>query len=449
MENAQCPCVIGMITAVVGIQFGDEGKGKIVDFLSSRFDYVVRFNGGRNAGHTVVVEDKKFKFHVVPSGALRTRNAVLGNGMVIDLRSLLDEIDMVKAINPEVSVFVSNRAHVVTPLHKLLDRKEEEARGPSKIGTTFEGIGPTYEDKYARTGIRVEDLDSKEKLTEKLLLITRMKKSLLGDDCPDSSEIDNMVSELHSMGKKLEGFIASTEMLVNKSWKDGKNIIFEGANGTLLDIDFGIFPFVTSSNTIAGFISAGAGFSFRKVNTVIGVVKAYVSKVGAGPFPSELHGETADMLREFGHEYGTTTGRPRRVGWLDIPALKYTIQMSDVDVLAVTNLDTLGNMEEIFVGTKYSYPDSDEEVFHPDTRHLNELAKLKIEYTKMSSWGPMDDDAKKEIIHNGPKALPKELRDYIRFIEEKTERPVGIISFGSGRKNTLIMDGLDLPKEIK
>lgn len=438
-----------MITAVVGIQFGDEGKGKIVDFLSSRFDYVVRFNGGRNAGHTVVVDENKFKFHLVPAGALRTKNVVLGNGMVIDIKSLMDEIRMVKEINPGIGISLSNRAHVVTPLHKLLDKKEEEARGPSRIGTTFEGIGPTYEDKYARSGVRVEDLLSVETLREKLGLIARMKASLLGDQLPSTEEIDSMAKDLFREGSSLREYITSTEIVVNRAFEEGRSILFEGANGTLLDIDFGIFPFVTSSNTIAGFISCGAGFSFRKVDTVIGVVKAYTSKVGAGPFPTEIHGETADRLRELGHEYGTTTGRPRRVGWLDVPALKYTIKISDVDRLALTNLDTLGGMDEIYIGTHYVHPDSSEEIFSPDSRHLDTLGEYEVKLRKMSSWGIMDDELKKEIIRSGPDAFPPELKDYLKFVEESTGRKIGIVSFGSGRKNTIIMDGLNLPDEQK
>ncbi len=438
-----------MNTAVVGIQFGDEGKGKIVDFLSGRFDYVVRFNGGRNAGHTVVVEDRKFKFHLVPSGSLRTRNVVLGNGMVIDINSLIEEIEMAREINPGMNLFLSNRAHVVTPLHKLLDKKEEDARGPSKIGTTFEGIGPAYEDKYARSGIRVEDLLSLDLLKEKLDLIRRMKLALLGDDAPSSEEMDAMALKLHEDGEKLRQYITSTERLINRSHDAGNNILFEGANGSLLDIDYGIFPFVTSSNTIAGFISCGAGFSFRKVDSVIGVVKAYVSKVGAGPFPTEISGERAERLREFGHEYGTTTGRPRRVGWLDIPALKYTILLSDVNTLAVTNLDTLGKMDEIYIGEKYVVPGNEEEIFDPDTRHLDKLGNFSVKYRKMETWGEMEDTLKKEIVESGEEAFPVELRDYLRVIEDLTGRKVGIVSFGSGRKNTIIMDGLKLPGPVR
>lgn len=437
-----------MITAVVGIQFGDEGKGKVVDFLSSRFEYVVRFNGGRNAGHTVVVEDRKFKFHLVPSGALRTRNVVLGNGIVVDVHALIEEIEMAREINPGINVFLSNRAHVVTPLHKLLDKKEEDVRGPSKIGTTFEGIGPAYEDKYARTGVRVEDLLSLELVRQKLELITNMKSSLLGGDRPSPKDLDDMSRQLHEDGVKLRDYITSTEKLINDSWKEGRNILFEGANGSLLDIDFGIFPFLTSSNTIAGFISCGAGFSFRKVDTVIGVVKAYVSRVGAGPFPTEISGDVADRLREFGHEYGTTTGRPRRIGWLDIPALKYSILLSDVDTLAVTNLDTLGNMDEIYIGEKYVVPGVKEELLDPDIRRLENMGEMTVKLRKMKSWGEMEDSLKKEIIQSGPEALPAELKNYLKAIENLTGKKIGIVSFGSGRRNTIIMDGLKLPEPV-
>lgn len=435
--------------AVVGIQFGDEGKGKVVDFLSDRFDVVVRFNGGSNAGHTVVVGDRNFKFHLLPSGALRCSSVVLGNGTVINPKTLLDEIKMVREINPGIKVYVSNRAHVVTPLHKVLDKKEEEVRGPSKIGTTFEGIGPAYEDKYARTGIRIEDLLSLDRIREKLDLISRMKESLLGNDMPSGHDIEDISTELYRQGKELSPYISSTESVVNSAHEEGRNILFEGANGTLLDIDFGIFPFVTSSNTVAGFLSCGAGFSFRKVRTVIGVIKAYTSKVGAGPFPTEISGEAAERLRELGHEYGTTTGRPRRVGWLDIPALKYTIRMSDIDTLAVTNIDTLGQMDEIKIGLNYVHPGSEGEIYHPETGHVNNLEGLEVNFRNVKPWGILDDGTKKEIIENGPSAFPKELMEYLRIIEEKTGRKIGIVSFGRVRENTIIMDGLELPEAGK
>ncbi len=433
-----------MITAVVGIQFGDEGKGKIVDFLSGRFHFVVRFNGGRNAGHTVVVGQEKYKFHLVPAGGLRTKNIVLANGMVIDPIALVDEIRAVQRVNPDLRIHISNKAHVVTELHRAIDRKEEELRGASKIGTTSQGIGPTYEDKYSRNGIRIEDLSSRSAIKEKLLAIRRMKGELLKSY--SDADIERIAESLYNSGKSLEKYVEPTDRLLNLAWSQKKDILFEGANGALLDIDFGLFPYVTSSNTVAGFISCGAGLSFRKVDTVIGVMKGYVSKVGAGPFPTELSGSLADKLREAGHEYGTTTGRPRRVGWLDLPALRYSIRVSDIDLLAVTNLDTLGLMDKISLGESYVNRKTGEEITDPDAAHMKRIEDYDVKYRELKSWGEIDNSLRKEIVENGLEAMPSELKEYLKMIEMETGRKVGIISFGNRREYTIVTDSLKLPE---
>ncbi|MCL5783029.1 MAG: adenylosuccinate synthase [Candidatus Thermoplasmatota archaeon] len=425
-----------MISAVLGMQFGDEGKGKITDFLSDRFQVAVRFNGGGNAGHTVVVKDKTYKFHLVPSGSLRCETVILGNGMVIDPHALNQEIDNLRGSQCKASIRISKMAHVVTPMHKILDRKEEEIRSKLSIGTTAQGIGPTYEDKYARTGIRMVDLLSTEILREKIDTIFRMKEGLLKDtEFSSPSARETMVLDLFRSGKLLEPYMEYTEVTVRQLYDEGKSILFEGAQGTMLDIDFGMYPFVTSSNALAGALSLGAGFPFRKVDYVIGVVKAYMSKVGAGPFPTEIQGDDAHNLRELGHEYGTTTGRPRRVGWLDIPLLRYAIKMNDADALAITRLDTLGEMDKIRVCLSYK-KDGQEIDYIPRT--FREMDDLELKYTDIKPWGKISESVVKE--HNFA-ALPGPMKDYIKLIEDQLKVPVDVISLGQGRENTLVRDG--------
>lgn len=424
-----------MIGAVLGLQFGDEGKGKITDFLGDKFQVAVRFNGGNNAGHTVVVNGKKYKFRLISSGALRSETVVLGNGMVIDPFALIEEITNLRDSKCKAAIKISKMAHVVTPMHKVLDRKEEELRSKLKIGTTAQGIGPTYEDKYARTGIRMTDLQNLDIIREKIETIYMMKQSLLvNSEYSDSAAREKMAKDLFEAGRKLEPYLEYTEVTIRNLYEAGKNILFEGAQATMLDIDFGMYPFVTSSNALAGALSLGAGFPFRKVDYVIGVVKAYMSKVGAGPFPTELLGNEADHLRELGHEYGTATGRPRRVGWLDLPMLKYSIKMNDVDALALTRLDTLGEMDKIMVCTSYQR-DGVELDYIP--RSFKELDELKLTYTEAKSWGKLSDDV---INANDFKSLPQNMKDYIAMIERELKIPVDVISLGEGREHTLLRE---------
>ncbi|MHB1470181.1 MAG: adenylosuccinate synthase [Thermoplasmataceae archaeon] len=424
-----------MLAVVLGMQFGDEGKGKITDYLSENFDVVVRFNGGNNAGHTVVTSQGKFKFHLIPSGSLRSSVVILGNGMVIDPYSLIDEIENLKKANPDVQIKISKMAHVVTPIHKYLDKSEENVRGGLSIGTTAQGIGPTYEDKYARTGVRVIDLLEKSIVTEKIETIYRMKENLLADSpYREKSEREKLAADLHEAGKKLMQYMDYTENLIYRFSQEKKNILFEGAQGTMLDIDFGMYPFVTSSNTLAGALSSGSGFPFRKIQRVIGVIKAYMSKVGSGPFPTEIEGDLAVRLRDLGHEYGTTTGRPRRVGWLDLPLLNYASRLNDVDSFAITNVDTLGKLDEIKVCEKY-LKDGKEVDFIP--RSLEEIKTISISYKTIRPWGNLDI----ENIFSSPDGqydrLPVELRNYVELIEKNTGKPVEIISLGERRENTI------------
>lgn len=424
-----------MIGAVLGLQFGDEGKGKITDFLSDKFNVAVRFNGGGNAGHTVVADGKKYKFRLMPSGSLRCETVILGNGMVIDPIALTEEIRNLRESRCKAAVKISKMAHVVTPMHKVLDKKEEEVRSKLSLGTTAQGIGPTYEDKYARTGIRMTDLQSIEIIREKIDTIYRMKQSLLSDsEFSDPARREEIVQELFRAGAELEPYFEYTEVTIRRLYDSGKSILFEGAQGTMLDIDFGMYPFVTSSNALAGALSLGAGFPFRKVDYVLGVVKAYMSKVGAGPFPTELLGEQAEKLREIGHEYGTATGRPRRVGWLDLPMLKYSIKMNDVDALALTRLDTLGEMDSIRVCTSY-LRNGEELDYIP--RSFKELDELELTYVDVPSWGILSEEALNAQDYN---KLPANMRSYVEFIEKELGVPVDVISLGEGREHTLVRE---------
>lgn len=423
-----------MITVILGLQFGDEGKGKVTDYLSGKYSTVVRFNGGNNAGHTVVTDKGAHKFYLIPAGALRSSNVVLGNGMVIDPFGLLEEIEKLKAVHAGVHIKISRLAHVVTPLHKFLDKAEEQVRDRLRIGTTAQGIGPTYEDKYARTGIRMVDLLDREILSDKVSTICRMKKALLEGSEYESEESRNeMIDRLIEAGKEISKYLDYTEDFIFNSYERGENILFEGAQGTMLDIDFGIYPFVTSSNTLAGAVSNGSGFPFRKVDSVIGVVKAYTSRVGAGPFPTELDGKKAENLRNYGNEYGTTTGRPRRVGWLDLNLVSYAIRINDVDTIALTKVDTLGQMPEVLVGEKYVL-DGKEISYIP--RSHDELGSVEVTYSEFRPWGDLSDIGKggKEIRYSD---LPVELKEYIEYVENRVKRPVEIISLGADRNKTI------------
>lgn len=424
-----------LVSVVVGLQFGDEGKGKVTDYLSAKHDVVIRYNGGGNAGHTVVTQTGTFKFHLIPSGALQSEVVILTNGMVIDPIALNDEIKRLKELNPKIKIEVSEHASVVTDLHKYLDLAEEDARKALRIGTTAQGIGPTYEDKYGRTGLRMADLLDPVILKEKMLLVTRMKQSLIeGSEFIYESRLDDMVLKLHESGKILKPYLKDTCNSIQKYYSEGKNIMFEGAHGALLDIDFGIYPYVTSSNTVAGAITNDSGFSFRKVREVIGVAKAYVSKVGNGPFPTEIKGKNAEFLRQLGSEYGTTTGRPRRVGWLDIPALKYSIMINDADSISLTKIDTLGKLSSINIGISYTLDGNPLESFPSDFRALE---KVKVEYEQAEPWGEITESIIEDVKRKSIAGFPFELRRYISRIEQFLGVPVKIISFGSRRDMTL------------
>ncbi|MCL4323244.1 MAG: adenylosuccinate synthase [Candidatus Thermoplasmatota archaeon] len=422
-----------MRSLVLGLQFGDEGKGKITDFISGKDSVLVRYNGGTNAGHTVVTGKGTFKFHLLPAGSLRSKTIVLGNGMVIDPEALISEIKTILPENPELRILVSSAANVVTKLHKAIDKSQEEMRGASKIGTTSHGIGPTYEEKYSRNGIRIEDLKDVNIVRKKLSLISKMRESeLRGTEYQSEEKLDELANELASSWPSIKNFVTRTESFLFESVRSGEEMVFEGGHGTLLDIDFGSYPYVTSSNTVSGAIHTGSGVSLRKINRIIGVIKSYTSRVGEGPFPTELKGQEADKLREAGSEYGTTTGRPRRVGWLDIPLIKYASELNDVDELSITKLDVLGAFKEISICKSYD---------HSITNPMNVLLgfeKTVPEYITMDSWGILKESEIQHIVETGYKSVPQEMKDYIGTIEKMCNKPVKIISIGKIRESTII-----------
>ncbi len=415
-----------MISVIVGMQFGDEGKGKITDFLSSNYDDVVRFNGGNNAGHTVVIDGKKIKFHLIPSGAMQANTVILGNGMVIDPIKLLDEIKQLKLARENIKIMISGRASVVTELHRILDKKEEELRSNSSIGTTSQGIGPAYEDKYGRLSIKMYDLSSINIIKSKLNHLIALKGLLTGP-----VDIEKLAMDLYSAGSQLYEYIGDASEFLDNEYKLGKNIIFEGAQGAMLDIDFGTYPFVTSSNTIAGSVSTGSGFSFRKVDSVIGVFKAYTTKVGSGIFPTEIN---EDYLRIAGNEYGTTTGRPRRTGWLDIPMLRYAAYLNDVNTMAITKLDVLGKLNKIRIGVSYTIDGKEYNKF-PDK--IDPESEINVNYEDFDTWGDISSRIS-GYLSSGYSSLPYNMRKYIEFIEDSLNYSIDVISLGEERKSTIV-----------
>jgi len=397
-----------MNVAVIGMQFGDEGKGKIVDYLARDFDITARYCGGSNAGHTVIYEGKKFKLHLVPSGVLQGKIGVLGNGMVIDLEVLKKELQEIREAGIEPRIIISSRAHVVTPLHREMDALEDKVRN---IGTTKRGIGPAYETKVKRVGIRMVDLFQEHLLERKLNLMVKFWNIPI-----DKEEIKAMVKKLHAMGEEFKIYIKDTEIWINQAISSGKSVLFEGAQGAMLDVDFGTYPYVTSSNTNSLGLFSGLGVPARALHMVIGVAKAYTTRVGEGPFPTELKNEIGNTLRERGNEYGATTGRPRRVGWLDIPILRYAKLINNVDYIALTKVDVLSGLKEIPVAIKYRSPSGIVDYPTP----LLESCEPIYEYLK--GWDTLNDES---------------FRKYVEFIEKNVGAKVKLISYGPEREKTM------------
>jgi adenylosuccinate synthase len=424
---------MGNSVVVVGTQWGDEGKGKIVDFLAEDTDLVVRFNGGSNAGHTVVVRDKTFKLHLLPSGVVREKLVVIGNGVVVDPKVLLEEIQTLKKMGYEPNLVISEKAHVVMDYHRFLDSSIDKKL---KIGTTGRGVGPAYSDKAGRAGaLRVIDLVS-DGFENKIKRILEGKKDELlkfGVVEKVFGEYKNLiVKEYREYAEVIRPYVADTTVLVNKALDNGKKVLFEGAQGVLLDLDHGTYPYVTSSNTCAGGACTGAGVGPNRINRIIGVTKAYTTRVGEGPFPTELKEGVGEKLRSTGNEYGTTTGRPRRCGWIDLVILKYANIVNGLTEFAMTKLDVLDGVNPIRLCVAYEINGKRIENF-PSSSEI--LSKVKPVYIEMEGWGKLDSD---NILKEGFASLPKEARAYLEKIEKEVGIPIKIISFGASREKTIV-----------
>ena len=421
------------ITAVVGAQWGDEGKGKITDFFASNSDYVVRFHGGNNAGHTVIVNGNTFKLHLIPSGIIYGEPiSIIGNGVVVDPKVLLDEIDYIKNKGIKPKLMVSDRAHVIMPYHIALDSALSGHQGTLAAGSTNRGIAPVYADKMYRNGIRMVDLLEPQVFQEKLEKGYSFSKGLmeksLGVDFPIT--VDEIFSQYIEYGIKLNEYIFDTALELYNAHLKGKSILFEGAQGISLDVDHGIYPHTTSSNTAAGHISTGTGVSFRDIDRIIGVVKAYLSRVGKSPLPSEIHGDEAKALRDKGQEYGTTTGRPRRVGWLDLVQVRQAVRVNGLTEIALTKLDILSDFESLPVCIGY---DVDGTLIKEMPASLTQYRKAKPVYHTLPGW----ENLPEKIWDKGYDVLPQALKDYINFIEHEVDCPVKIVSVGPQRHETI------------
>ncbi len=418
------------VNVVLGAFYGDEGKGKIIDYLSTNAKYAVRFSGGNNAGHQVEVDGKKFAFHLLPSGILNKNiKAILGNGVVIDPKVLLEEIDNLKANGYTVdNLYISEKAHVIMPYHIVLDGVLEEIRGKNKIGTTKRGIGPAYCDKFERSGIRMEDFIS-QNFKELLETNVKNKNILLKAYGHEELDFKKIYNEYKNYAKELKKYVCDTTTMLHKAIKKNDNILCEGAQATLLDIDFGSYPYVTSSNPTIGGVSTGTGIGSRYINEVIGVIKAYSSRVGEGPYVTEQINEIGDKIRELGHEYGTTTKRPRRCGWLDIVALNYAIMINGITKIAMNHLDTVGKLDTIKLCVAYKYKGKVTTDFRTNMDFLNNSEAVYEEFP-----GNFGDISKCQTFEE----LPENAKRYVKRIEELTNTPVGFIGTGAARENIIV-----------
>lgn len=421
------------VTIVVGSQWGDEGKGKIVDLISQDADIVARYQGGANAGHTIVIDGKQYVLHLIPSGIMNPDCiCVIGNGVVIDPVALQNEIKMLESHNISVRgrLFISHKAHLIMPYHKLLDQvREKDAKGTT-IGTTGRGIGPSYFDKATRTGIRIVDLLDKAGFEQKLRVNIEEKYNILNKIYGiEKIDIDSLIDEYLSFDTEIDALITDTTLLLNTAIKENKKIIAEGAQGALLDIDHGTYPFVTSSNPTSGGACTGLGIPPTSIGNVIGIVKAYTTRVGNGPFPTELNDEVGERLRKTGAEFGATTGRPRRCGWLDLVALKYSVMINGISEIALTKLDVLDEFEEIKLCTSYKYDGKTLKSFPVD---IHTLENLKCEYITVKGW-----NKSLQGIKNW-NDLPTEVLEYFKIIEDVTGAEIKIASLSPDRADTLI-----------
>ncbi|MDF2651096.1 MAG: purA [Paenibacillus sp.] len=424
---------------VVGTQWGDEGKGKITDYLAEKADLVARYQGGNNAGHTIVFAGNKYKLHLIPSGIFyKDKICVIGNGVVVDPKALVQEIEYLHSHKVSTdNLRISNRAHVIMPYHIKLDSVEEDAKGTNKIGTTRRGIGPAYTDKFARVGIRIADLMDPEEFERKLRRNLKDKNRVLEKVyVADGFAIEDLLDEYLAIAEILRPYVTDTSVLLNDAIDAGKGVLFEGAQGVMLDIDHGTYPFVTSSNPVAGGVCIGAGVGPTKIHQVIGVAKAYTTRVGDGPFPTELRNEISDHIREVGHEYGTTTGRPRRVGWFDSVVVRHARRVSGVTGLSLHSIDVLSGINSLKICTAYKYND---EVMESFPANLNILAKCEPIYEELPGWSE-DITSVKSL-----EELPENARQFIERISFLTGIPVSIFSVGPDRDQTIVMNNVFQP----
>jgi len=422
------------ITVIVGAQWGDEGKGKITDFFAGESDYVVRFHGGNNAGHTIIVDGTTFKLHLIPSGIVYGEPmSIIGNGVVVDPKALLDEIGYVKEKGIDPKLMVSDRAHAIMPYHIAMDGALSGHQGDLAAGSTRRGIAPVYADKMFRNGIRMIDLLEPIVFKEKLEKGYAFAKGIIEKTLNQTLDIsiDEIFNTYVDYGKQLASYINDTSVVLYKAHRSGKSILFEGAQGISLDVDHGVYPFTTSSNTAAGHISTGTGVSFRDIDRIIGVTKAYLSRVGESPLPSEIHGNDAKNLRDKGGEYGTTTGRPRRVGWLDLVQVRQAVRVNGLTEIALTKLDILNGFDALPVCVAYNVGGKR---INEMPASLTEYRNAKPIYELLDGW----DELPENIWDKGFDAMPETLKNYIAFIEHEVGCPVKIVSVGPQRHETII-----------
>lgn len=420
------------VKVIVGAQWGDEGKGKIVDLLSAKADIVARFQGGANAGHTIVIDNKKFILHLIPSGILNSKSkCIIGNGVVIDPVALIEEIEMLRAHNIDVTgrLFISHKAHLIMPYHKMMDTVQESHNSNKTIGTTGRGIGPAYLDKAKRTGIRIVDLLDRKDFEEKLRYnINEYNEVLTKIYGLEELDVDSIVEKYIEFDKLIDPYVTDISTLINDFIAQGKEIIVEGAQGALLDLDHGTYPYVTSSNPTSGGACTGLGIPPTKIDEIIGIVKAYTTRVGNGPFPTELKDEIGAHIAKVGHEFGATTGRPRRCGWLDLFALKYSVMINGISNIALTKLDVLDDLDEIKVCTGYTINGKLLNSFPVD---MHKFSKIDLVYKTFKGWKTDTTNVKSFD------EFPKEVKDYIAIIEEFTSAKVKLISVSPDRNDTI------------
>lgn len=425
------------VLVVVGAQWGDEGKGKIIDILSEKADVVARYQGGHNAGHTVVIGGDTFILHLIPTGILHNgKRCIIGNGVVVDPTALIDEIEGLqkRGINVSDNLFVSKKAHVIMPYHQICDRENEMRMGSRKIGTTGRGIGPGYSDKMSRVGIRMEDMLDEDVLKEKLKInIDEKNRTLKNFYNHAGFQYEMLIDEFMKYSDKIACYISDTTIMLRDSIQKGENILCEGAQGTMLDIDHGTYPYVTSSNTISAGACTGLGIAPNVIDRVLGVAKAYTTRVGDGPFPTELNNDNGDMLRSRGKEFGSTTGRSRRCGWFDAVAVKYSKWLNGFDSIAITKLDVLDNCNKLYICTAYQYKN---DILTEMPSELQALQKCKPVYKEIDGW--MEDTAGITSF----KDLPGKTKKYIDEIAKYIEKDISIISTGQKRDETIIKEDI-------